>query len=178
MSRKSAALCVVLTFAFLCCSALLPAAFGQHSTEGTVAVTVLDPSGSIVPGADVELVDLGTGTARKAQTQEAGTYAFVNLPIGTYRLSVSKSGFKSQVFNTVIVQATKTTAVNATLAVGTQSETVEVTATASPVIETTSSATGNVLVLKMIAVQPKQAPEVKPMAQLGHGYTVHMNAGG
>ena len=178
MSRKSAALCVVLTFAFLCCSALLPAAFGQHSTEGTVAVTVLDPSGSIVPGADVELVDLGTGTARKAQTQEAGTYAFVNLPIGTYRLSVSKSGFKSQVFNTVIVQATKTTAVNATLAVGTQSETVEVTATASPVIETTSSAIGTVIDLKQIEDLPIQGRNLTQMTQLVPGYTGTLNDGG
>jgi len=178
MSRKSAALCVVLTFAFLCCSALLPAAFGQHSTEGTVAVTVLDPSGSIVPGADVELVDLGTGTARKAQTQEAGTYTFVNLSIGTYRLSVSKSGFKSQVFNTVIVQATKTTAVNATLAVGTQSETVEVTATASPVIETTSSAIGTVIDLKQIEDLPIQGRNLTQMTQLVPGYTGTLNDGG
>ena len=88
-----------LTLAALACLVSLifvPAAVGQHGSEGTVTVTVTDPSGSIVPGAHLELRDLGTSVARTADTQGAGTYTFVNLPLGTYRLSISKQGFKDE----------------------------------------------------------------------------------
>lgn len=96
----------------------LPRAYAQHGSEGTITVAVFDPSGSTVAGAHLVLRDLATNVVQTADTREAGTYTFVNLSIGTYRLSVSKPGFKSQVFDSVIVQATKTTDISATLTVG------------------------------------------------------------
>src|SRR5215472_5934125 len=85
------------------------AAWAQHGSEGTVSLTVVDATGSVVEGAQLEIVDLGTSETRKGETRGGGTYSFVNLPLGTYKLSVSKTGFKTQVFDSVIVQATKTT---------------------------------------------------------------------
>ena len=54
----------------------VPLAFSQHGSEGTVSVSVLDPSGSIVPGADLELRDLSTNTVSRGQTTQNGTYTF------------------------------------------------------------------------------------------------------
>jgi hypothetical protein len=136
MSRVSSSLISVATSLLAVSFLALPCAWAQHGTEGTVTVTVTDPSGSVVPSAHLELRNLGTNNAITADTQAGGSYAFVNLPLGTYRLSVSKEGFKSQVFDTVIVQATKTTDISATLSVGALAETVEVTAAAAPLIET------------------------------------------
>src|SRR5947209_17465296 len=96
----------------------VPLAFSQHGSEGTVAVTVLDPSGSVVPGAQVELRDIGTSVIRKGETTSSGTHTFVDLPLGPYRLAVSKQGYKSQVFDAVVVQGTKTTDGNTTWTVG------------------------------------------------------------
>ena len=104
MSRVSSRLIGVASSLLAVLFLALPCAWAQHGTEGTVNVTVLDPSGSVVPGAHLELRDLGTNIARTADTQQSGIYAFVDLPLGTYRLSVSKEGFKAQVFDTVIVQ--------------------------------------------------------------------------
>jgi uncharacterized Ntn-hydrolase superfamily protein len=88
--------------------------WGQGS-EGTIAVTVTDPTGAVVPGAKLHLVDLVTNNARDAVTQSGGTYSFVNLPLGTYRLTVSKEGFGEQAFQSIVVQAARVTDVNARL---------------------------------------------------------------
>src|SRR5438093_2674489 len=85
MSRRSALSVSISIATIILTSALVvPRALAQHGSEGKVAVTVLDPSGSLVPGADLELVDLATSSARKSQTHEGGTYTFVNLPLGSY----------------------------------------------------------------------------------------------
>ncbi|HUK24450.1 MAG TPA: carboxypeptidase-like regulatory domain-containing protein [Terriglobales bacterium] len=153
-------------------------AWAQHGSEGTVSVTVVDPNGSLVPGAKLELVDLATNSTRSAETLGAGAYTFVNLPLGTYKLSVSKSGFKAQVFSSVIVQAAKTTDVTATLTVGAVTETVEVSAAAAPLVETTSSAIGSVIDMKAIESLPLQGRDLSVLSTLAPGYTGNFYDGG
>ena len=96
MSRKSMISVLLPSAAILLTVFLaLPSALAQHGSEGTVTVTVLDPSGSVVPGAQLELRDLATNIVMKAEATEKGTHTFVNLPLGTYKLSVSKAGFQN-----------------------------------------------------------------------------------
>src|SRR6185437_15180569 len=54
-----------------------PLAWGQH-TEGTVNVTVTDPQGAVVPGADLKFVDVASGDTRAGKTTGGGTYSFPN----------------------------------------------------------------------------------------------------
>jgi hypothetical protein len=176
MSRKSAFsfyLSIAASVLSLICVA--PTALAQHGSEGTVAVTVLDPSGSIVQGAQLQLRDLSTNIVTKAETSDKGTHTFVNLSLGTYSLSVAKGGFKTQNFEAVVVQAAKTTDVNATLTVGTINETVEVTATATPVIETTTNQIGTVVDMKQIENLPIQGRDLAQLSQLVPGYTGGQN---
>src|SRR5437764_14868869 len=106
MSRKSAwSLYISIAASLLTFVWVLPNALAQHGSEGTVAVTVLDPSGSVVQGAELELTDLATNAVRKVQTHESGTYTFVNLSLGKYKLTVGKSPFKTQVDDAVLVEA-------------------------------------------------------------------------
>ena len=156
----------------------VPYARAQHGTEGKVSVTVLDQSGSVVQGAKLELRDLATNEVAKAETQAAGTYTFVNLSLGNYRLSISKSGFKTEVFDKVVVEATKTTDISASLKVGAINETVEVTAGAAPLVETTSSAIGTVVDLKQIEDLPIQGRDLTQMSVLVPGYTGTLLDGG
>ena len=104
----------------------------QHGSEGTVTITVLDPSGSVVQGADLELRDIATNSIRKARTQDQGIHTFPNLSLGKYTLTVKKAGFQSQEFTDVIVEAAKTTDITANLKVGAISETVQVTGGTAP----------------------------------------------
>ena len=86
---KSLLVPVAMLAAFLAMNVAL--VWAQHGSEGTVTVTVLDPSGSVIPGAQLELRDLATNTVRKVQTQPNGTYTFVSLLVGKYRASRARS---------------------------------------------------------------------------------------
>src|SRR5690349_2397612 len=139
---------------FLLRSALVPAlvlvglcgprAWGQITGQGTVAVRILDQSGASVAGANLTLVDVASNNTRTAVKDSLGTYAFVALPVGTYKLTVAKTGFQSQELSSVSVVATRTTDVGVTLSVGGQATQVTVSEEA-PVTERTSNAiTGNI----------------------------------
>ena len=149
----------------------VPVAWAQHGSEGTVTVTVLDASGSVVQGAQLELQDTATNDIRKAETGQGGTHSFVNLSLGKYRLSVSKTGFKTQVFTDVVVQAARTTDIQAALKVGAINETVEVQGGAAPLVETTTNAIGTTVDMKQIEDLPIQGRDLAQLSQLIPGYT-------
>ena len=85
--------------------ALLPSAlFSQSASTGTVAGTVTDPSGAAIATATVTLIDKATNIPRAASTNENGRYIFVDIPAGTYDVSVSKQGFRISKLNSQAVK--------------------------------------------------------------------------
>src|ERR1700761_3921036 len=80
-----------LAFGLTACALL---SFGQFES-GTVLGTVRDPSGGSVANAQVTLENTKTGVIQKAQTEENGTYEFVNVHLGTYRIRVENAGFQT-----------------------------------------------------------------------------------
>jgi hypothetical protein len=149
----------------------VPLAFSQHGSEGRVTVTVLDPSGSVVPAAHLELRDLSTNDARAADTEDRGIHTFVNLSLGRYKLTVTKPGFQTQVYNDVIVQAAQTTDLAVTLRVGAVNDTVEVNGGTAPLIETTTNSIGTTVDMKQIEDLPIQGRDIAQLSQLIPGYT-------
>ena len=143
---------------------------GQSGSQGTVQITVTDSSGGIVPDATLELVELGSQDIRTAQTESRGTYSFVNLEIGIYQLTVSKAGYSKKVFQSLVVQAGQTTSIRATLTVGQVNQSVQVTATSTPVLETSSNAIGLVVDMKQIEDLPLQGRDLTAFSQLVAGY--------
>src|SRR5437899_9191316 len=93
-------------------------AWGQMGSQGTVNVTVLDPTGGVVQGAKLVLQDIATNDSHNGETQQVGSYSFVTLPLGTYRLTITKAGFETEIFNSVVVQGGRITDVKVTLKVG------------------------------------------------------------
>jgi len=148
---------------------ILPAC-GQMGSQGTVSVTVLDQSGGVIPDANLTLQDLSTNDIRTAVTQSAGTYTFVGLSLGRYKLTVSKSGFKSEVLDTITVQAARVTDVKVTLQVGAIAQKVEVSATATPLMEATSNGLSATIDLRQIEDLPLYGRDVSEMATIVAGY--------
>ena len=62
-----------------------------QDTSSSIAGTVTDPSGAVLPNSSVSLVNNATGVVRKVQTDEAGLYAFPALPPGAYNITVERS---------------------------------------------------------------------------------------
>jgi Carboxypeptidase regulatory-like domain/TonB dependent receptor len=106
----------------------LPAtSFGQ-TFRGGLSGSVTDQSGAVVPGAQVTAVESATNTEYKTVSSSAGEFAFANLPLGSYTVSVTASGFKNEKVDKVPVTAGATYTLPLKLAVASAGETVEVTA--------------------------------------------------
>ncbi|HUA14394.1 MAG TPA: carboxypeptidase regulatory-like domain-containing protein [Verrucomicrobiae bacterium] len=111
-------------------------AFGQ-AIDGNVVGTVVDSSGAAVVGADVTATNVATNVVATTKTNGTGEYRFNHLPVGTYRINVKMTGFKS-VTEQVDVQLNLTATRNLTLQPGAATETIEVSGT-PPAIDTTTS---------------------------------------
>src|SRR5712664_4834156 len=92
-------------------ASLIGVAVGQ-SPNGTVSGLVLDPSGRAIPGAEVLIVSDVTGVKYPGATNGEGIYAVPNLPPGTYRIQVSKRGFKTLIKPDVMLNVQTAAAIN------------------------------------------------------------------
>ena len=72
------------------------ATLAQTGTSGQITGSIADPNGAVVPDATVTLTQLETGSKRTVTTNTDGNYSIANLGIGTYRLTVTKTGFRGQ----------------------------------------------------------------------------------
>ena len=88
MRAKLALLCVFLLA--LC----LPLTTHAQKFTGTITGTVTDPSGAVVPGVSVTVVNDRTGASRTTTTNDQGSFSFPELDAGTYTMTVNKAGFK------------------------------------------------------------------------------------
>ncbi len=172
--KLSPRLLLLLCLACLCC--MLPeVTYAQNGSQGTIVVSATDASGAVIPGASLSLVNAATNDLRKAVTEGKGSYSFVNLGIGTYRLTVSKSGYETKVFENVLVQASQTTAIAAALPVGQVSDTVTVDSSSTPVLQTSSNELGLVVDMKQIEDLPLQNRDLTQFSQLVAGYNGTFN---
>ena len=120
MARKSQYLVV------LCVCAGLWA----QTDRGVITGTVKDASGAVVPGAQVTAVQTGTNARFRASSTTSGDFTVPSLPVGTYRIRIENTGFKTYIADNVVVGAGSTVLVNASLEVGTSQQTIEVSAVA------------------------------------------------
>jgi hypothetical protein len=114
-----------------------------QQTLGGITGTISDTGGGLVPNVTVTAVADGTHLTRSTDSNGNGSYAFVNLPIGTYTLTFKREGYTVQKFPGLVVQADRTLTLPAQLAVGavTDSVTVEV----SPLLNAVDTTNGYIL---------------------------------
>ena len=116
-----------LVVSTICTFALSTAIYGQ-STFGEVLGTVKDPSGSLVPRAEVQIVNTGTGSSRSTLTNANGDYQFVNVDVGKYKVTIQATGFHTSEFDAFDLSARETKRLDISLQVATQATTVNVEA--------------------------------------------------
>lgn len=138
MSSVSKAACLVL-FAVL----TLSIAQAQIST-GTIVGVVRDSAGGVVPNATVTLKQVDTGVTRQTSTSDQGTFNTQFMALGTYAITVSATGFRTQTLSGITLQIDQTANLNIVLANGSVSQSVEVIS-AAPLVDTTTSSLGQVI---------------------------------
>ena len=96
--------------------ALQPSLFAQGFTAVTGSVS--DPTGAVIPGVEVTVTNASTGASRTVITNETGSYTVSQLPPGTYSISASLPGFRTQVMSNVPLPVGETVVINLPLEVG------------------------------------------------------------
>lgn len=128
-------------------------ASAQVRTSGQVVGTVKDSTGAVVPGAELVLIDLGTGNTQQGKSGSDGGFVFPNLQPGTYTLTATASGFQPVNVQSLIVQTARVTDIVVQFQVASLTEIVQVEGRA-PLIETSSTTLANTVRNAEIAKLP------------------------
>jgi len=138
-----------------------------QQTLGSINGTVTDSSGGVVHVGTVKVHNVDIVFEQTATTKNDGSFSIEDLPIGTYRVSFSRDGFKTAVYSQILVQGNRTTTVNASLQPGEVSTSVTVTAT--PLLNETDTTNGYVLGTDLIQSTPLGTGSFTQLAILAPG---------
>src|SRR5262245_22770441 len=125
----------------------------QGSSTASITGVIVDTDGSIVPGADVAVKNLGTTETFRTVSSSQGVFTVPSLITGTYTVTVSLQGFKTAVINNVVVNAGVPASVRATLEVGGLTEEVVVRAR-SALVQTQTATVATTLDTRQVSSLP------------------------
>ncbi|MFM8535265.1 MAG: carboxypeptidase regulatory-like domain-containing protein [Acidimicrobiia bacterium] len=147
---------------------LLPA---DARAQGSIAGSIKDPSGAVLPGVTVEASSLALiEKARYAVSDTSGYYRITDLPPGTYTVSFTLTGFKTVRREGVLIQGTFSAPVSAELAVGALEETITVSGT--PTVDVSNNTAQMVIDRDILDAIPTPMRNTPARALLLPGTTV------
>jgi hypothetical protein len=141
-----------------------------QTPTGQIVGHVTDPDGASVPQADLTLNSIDTGFERKASTNEAGFYTVPLLPVGRYRISVLKSGFRTVGESDITLNVNQTLTLDFNLTLGQTTQTVEVTGE-SPLLQSETSELGSVIDQRSVISLPLNGRNFTQLLTLTPGAT-------
>ncbi|MHB8413385.1 MAG: TonB-dependent receptor [Candidatus Acidiferrales bacterium] len=142
-----------------------------QSPNGTISGIVHDPSGAVIAGAEIIIVNDATGVQSSTTTNSEGIYVVPSLLPGAYRVQVSKIGFKTLIKPDIILHVQDAFAINFTLPIGAASETVTVRGGA-PLINTESGAVSTVINRNLVETLPLNGRSFNTLLQLTPGVVI------
>jgi Carboxypeptidase regulatory-like domain len=154
---------------------MAPTAFGQSLISGDLSGTITDPSGAVLAGATVTAKSDATGEARTTTTNASGLYRFSLLSPGSYTVGVAAQGF-SKTESRFSVNVGQTTIGNVKVAVGSSTQTVEVTG-APPLVQTDNANLSTNFNDNIIQNQPNGGNDLTYIAQTAPGVTMNTGQG-
>src|SRR5271165_5629697 len=155
-----------LTFASGCLLAFTFLFLGLHSTAhaqvtavAQVSGTVSDPTGASIANAQIIMTEIDKHSVHTTLSDASGSYTLPNLPVGRYRLEVKAGGFKDYVQTGLELVVNNNIQVNAAMQVGSATERIEVSATAS-MVETKENSISNLVDQQRISELPLNGRQV------------------
>lgn len=142
-------------------------AHAQYRTS--IQGVVTDAQGAVVPGATLTLTNPATGQKQVRVSNDAGVFNFNALAAARFRLEVEKDGFEKKVIDNIDLIPEQPNALNVQLAVGGTSITVNVDASAAPLLDTESASVNGVVASNQIQHLPSFGRDVLKLAQLAPG---------
>ncbi len=145
-------------------------ASGQAVSTAQIKGTVVDPTGLGVAGAIVQVTQTETGIARTTTTGADGGYVLPDLPVGPYRMEVTKAGFSKQVQTGIELQVATNPTIEVILKVGQVTDQVVVEAN-STMVETQNAGVGNVIDTQRVLELPLVGRQVTDLIMLAGAAT-------
>src|SRR5579875_2893312 len=165
----------VPAFALFSFLLLLPSAARAQETLGSINGTVTDISGAAIGGASVTAVSDQTGLTRSTATQKTGYFEILNLPVGTYHVTISQQNFETENLPGVAVQEMRASTLNASLKPGAVTE--SVTVTANPLLNATDTTNGYTLDKSEIQTTPLATGSFTQLAVFAPGVNAELLSG-
>jgi hypothetical protein len=129
-------------------------ALSQSRSTGEIRGTVTDPSGALLPGATVTVLNINTGVTSTFVTNGSGLYDTVSTPTGTYQITFEKTGFKKLVRGPITLEVNTITE-DARLELGAATEEVRVSAEGAPLLETETAQQASTLTVQTLNDLPQ-----------------------
>jgi hypothetical protein len=142
-----------------------------QTNSGEIQGVVRDASGGVLPGATVTAVQLATGVTVERRTDDQGLYFIPGLAVGEYTLRVRLEGFKVVTQSGIILQVGQRLNVPIVLPIGSQSDSVTVTA-AVPILQTANAEISDVINNARVAQLPLNGRQFLQLAQLSDGVVI------
>ena len=155
-----------------------PVTLAQSSDSGTLAGTVSDGTGAVVPNALVTLTGASTGSTRTTTANDKGHFIFPYVSPGTYTLKITKEGFKTVIVSDQTVSVGLQTSVNPVLEVGSLTTTVEVVSSPGSELQTMDATVGATLSGDTLVNLPNISRDASTLAVLQPGQNMNGNVGG
>lgn len=141
--------------------------FSQTDT-GSIAGTVTDATGAVVPGVKVTVVAIGTNQKRTLTTDSAGRYSSGPLRPTEYRVEAELAGFKHMTSRNIVVNIQQTAVLDLALEVGGVQEQVTVSE-APPLVQTSDASQGSVIEQERVSSMPLNGRDYIQLALLSEG---------
>ena len=152
-------------------SLLLSRSALAQGSFGTILGAVTDPSGAVIVGAEVDVLNVQTGTSRTLTSDSAGAYNAPTLIPGLYTIRVKANGFQSFERQNVTLEVGQSVRVDCTLQAGRADQTITVS-DLSPLVDTTSATLGGTLETKQITDLPLNGRNYQYLMTLRPGVVI------
>jgi len=156
---------------------LTPTLLNAQGANGRIVGRVADPSGAVLAGVKITLINEATSISRDALTNDSGDYTFVEVVPGTYTVQFELTGFKKNLQKSVIVDLNQVVTLNSTLQIGGSQEIVDVTSEA-PQVDTTSTQLGAVINDRSVNELPLNTRDTYQFLQLQPGVQAQLGSSG
>ena len=148
--------------------ALAQSALRAQNWNSHLEGLITDPSGAVIPGAQLELKNTATGQIRQTQTDPQGFYTFPLVPVGTYDMKVAASGFATRVLHGLVLEVGQMLRIDLILHVAREQVVLQVEAR-PPLVETASPALGDEISNQRVNSLPLNGRQFSQLALLAAG---------
>ena len=145
------------------------APFAKAQYRASIQGVVTDPSGAVIPGARLTLTNKETDQTQTTTTNGSGFYSFGALPPSRFSIAIEAKGFQKKVISSVAVIPEQANALNIQLALGASSQTVTVSGSETPALDTETASLSATISSNQIQHMPSFNRDVFQLAQLTPG---------